>query len=240
MSDTYTYTQVRRVTPSGGSIVGGQSVTITGFGFAFATGSVTFGGFAATSVIIASNTQITAVTPPHQTGAVDVVVAGVGTGANLYTYSMPSVRLPPVPVASPVAQGGPRGNAGGLSQSPMELSNQKWLMQVKQVIESLPSFPVSADQIIGVLAVNQIPELPWNHIDKAGSSLADLGTRSASDLDSGVLGQPYGGTGRVNAFSFAPGSFTVQDGTFAVIVQSLQLTTTQSVTVLGSGILAVI
>lgn len=239
MSDTFTYTQVTRVTPSGGSISGLVPVTITGFGFDFATGSVTFGGTAATNVSVVSNTRITATVPAHVSGTVDVVVAGVGTGVGLYTYTQNTLKLPPVPVASPVAQGGFKG--GESSRAPMELANMKWLMEVKRVIENdVTNLPVSASSIVGEFSVDQIPELPWTKIDKTGSSLADLDTRSATDIDSGILGQPYGGTGRVNAYSFAPGSFTVVTGTFAIIVQSLQLTGTQSVEVQGTGILAVI
>lgn len=37
--------------------------------------------------------------------------------------------------------------------------------------------------------------IPWASVNKAGSSLADLTTRSASDLSSGVLAPTFGGTG---------------------------------------------
>lgn len=240
MSDTFTYTQVRRVDPRGGSIVGGTNVTITGFGFDFATGVVTFGGTAATNVAIVSNTQMTATVPAHVSGTVDVVVAGVGTLTNGYTYTKNLIKLPPVPVASPVVQGGIRGGSAS-GQSPMELSNQKWLMEVKRVLENdVVNLPTAADDIVGTFEVDQIPELPWDHISKDGSSLADLEMRSATDLASGILAQAYGGTGRPYAYSFAPGSFTVPTGTFALVVQSLRLAGNQSVTVQGDGILAVI
>lgn len=231
MADTYTYTQVRRVDPKGGTIAGGTPVTITGFGFNFATGGVTFGGVAATDVVIVSNTSITATVPAHAAGAVDVVVEGVGTGTSLYTYQNPSTQLlPRVPVT---------GGAGGTEQQ-LDIKNlAPWLYQVKKRIEQAPI--VDAASVIGVLSEDQIPELPWAKINKTGSSLADFTTRSASDLTSGVLRQPYGGTGRPNAYSFAPGSFTVADGTFALIVSHLDLTgAIDSVTVLGSGILAVL
>ena len=225
MADTYTYTQVRRVDPKGGSIVGLTPATITGFGFAFATGIVTFGGVAATDVDVVNNTTITVTVPAHVAGSVDVVVEGVGTGVGIYTYANPStVLLPRVPVKDDFSldiYGAP-----------------KWLMVVKQRIETAPI--VGADAIIGTLSEDQIPELPWSKINKTGSSLADLTIRSASDLTSGILRQPYGGTGRANAYSFAPGSFTVQDGTFAFVVSHLDIGTNDIVTVLGSGILAVL
>src|SRR5204863_3264756 len=64
---------VTGVTPSAGLTTGGQTVTITGNRFTGATG-VSFGGVAASSFIVKSDTQITAVTPPHTVGTVDVSV----------------------------------------------------------------------------------------------------------------------------------------------------------------------
>lgn len=225
MADTFTFTSVTRVSPPGGSIEGLTPVTITGFGFDFATGGVTFGGVAATNVSIVNNTTITARVPAHVAGAVDVVVAGVGTGIGLYTYQNPQTNLlPRVPVTV--------DNKLDVVGAP------KWLMVVKQRLEQ--GVLVGADQIVGLISLDQIPELPWTKIDKTGSSLADLTTRSASDLSSGILRQAYGGTGRANAYSFAPGSFTVTDGTFAPIVAHLDLGTNDIVTVLGTGILAVL
>jgi hypothetical protein len=72
---------VTGATPIAGLTTGGQTVTITGSGFTGATG-VSFGGVAASSFIIKSDTQITAVTPAHTAGTVDVAVAnpnGVST-----------------------------------------------------------------------------------------------------------------------------------------------------------------
>jgi hypothetical protein len=46
--------------------------------------------------------------------------------------------------------------------------------------------------------------LSWTQVDKSGSSLADLATRSASDLNSGTLAPARGGTG---IGSFTSGSF---------------------------------
>ena len=66
-----------------------DSVTLTGTGF-LAGATVTFGGVAATSVVVASSTSITCVVPTHALGAVDVVVTntdtGTGTLASGFTY----------------------------------------------------------------------------------------------------------------------------------------------------------
>jgi hypothetical protein len=68
-------------------------VTITGANLTGAT-SVRFGGTAATSFTINSATQITAITPGHAVGVVDVTVAtnnGTGTGVALYSYATATV-----------------------------------------------------------------------------------------------------------------------------------------------------
>ena len=59
------------LSPNTGPTAGGTSVTITGTGF-MAGAKVTFAGTAATSVVVNSATSITAVTPAHVAGAVDV------------------------------------------------------------------------------------------------------------------------------------------------------------------------
>ncbi|MGC9960588.1 MAG: IPT/TIG domain-containing protein [Acidimicrobiales bacterium] len=82
--DTFTYDTtpaVARLTPSAGKIAGGDSVIITGTGFANAS-AVTFGGTSATSYAVNSDTSITAITPAHAAGIVDAVVTNEsGTSA---------------------------------------------------------------------------------------------------------------------------------------------------------------
>ena len=76
------------VSPSSGAASGGTGVTLTGIGLTGATG-ITFGGTAATSVNVVNSTTVTAVTPAHATGAVDVVITtpgGSATKTNGYTY----------------------------------------------------------------------------------------------------------------------------------------------------------
>ena len=63
----------QRVSPNSGSTAGGTAVTITGTNFA-AGATVTFGGTAATNVVVVSSTTITATTPAGSAGAVTVTV----------------------------------------------------------------------------------------------------------------------------------------------------------------------
>lgn len=76
------------VTAATGPAAGGTLVTLTGSWFAGATG-VTFGGVAATSVVVVNRNKITCITPAHAAGAVSVVVTtpSGANGANaLFTY----------------------------------------------------------------------------------------------------------------------------------------------------------
>jgi len=79
---------VTAVTPITGAAAGGTPVTITGANFASGA-TVTFGGTAATSVVVTNSTSITAVTPAG-TGTVTVMVTNPdgsnGSLASAFTY----------------------------------------------------------------------------------------------------------------------------------------------------------
>lgn len=95
-SDPTTPPTVTSISPSSGSTAGGTSVIITGVGFTEATG-VTIGGVAATSVIVLSDTSVTAVTSAGTGGPASVVVAtasGISTANALYTYTDASAAPP--------------------------------------------------------------------------------------------------------------------------------------------------
>src|SRR5207245_10222688 len=64
---------VTSVTPNTGPTTGGTAVTIKGTNFD-APATVTFGGEAATSVVLVNFTTITAATPANTPGPVDLVV----------------------------------------------------------------------------------------------------------------------------------------------------------------------
>jgi hypothetical protein len=100
---------VSSVTPNSGSTNGGTGVTITGTNFA-AGATVTLGGTAATNVNVGSSTSITATTPAHAAGAVDVVVTNTGgqsgTLASGFTYSAPGPTVSSVSPNSGSTNGG--------------------------------------------------------------------------------------------------------------------------------------
>lgn len=78
---------VSSLSPSSGSTAGGTTVTIAGTDLIGAT-AVTFGGVAATNVTFVSYFEITAVSPLHAAGTVDVVVTTLGgtSAAVVYEY----------------------------------------------------------------------------------------------------------------------------------------------------------
>ena len=88
---------VSSVTPDSGSTVGGSSITINGTGF-LANATVSLGGNPATSVTVDNSSTITALTPAHAAGPVNVVVTNTdaqsGTKVNGYTYVEPQVGMP--------------------------------------------------------------------------------------------------------------------------------------------------
>jgi hypothetical protein len=87
---------VSSVSPNSGSTAGGTAVTITGTNFA-AGATVTFGGTAATNVVVVSGTQITATTPAGSVGAVTVTVTNLGAQsgslASGFTYVVPTTAI---------------------------------------------------------------------------------------------------------------------------------------------------
>jgi hypothetical protein len=96
------------ITPAFGPLAGGGAVTLTGTGFR-AGATVTFGGAAATAVVIGSATSITCTTPAHAAGLIDVVVtnsdAKSGTKTGGYEYAAAPTLAALSPTSGPIAGG---------------------------------------------------------------------------------------------------------------------------------------
>lgn len=91
---------VTGVMPSAGPLAGGISITITGTGFR--TGAaVTVGGVAATNVVVLDATTITATTPGHAAGPVDVVVHNTDGQSGSRTSGFTYVPQPTVTAVTP-------------------------------------------------------------------------------------------------------------------------------------------
>jgi hypothetical protein len=96
--------------PSGG-LAGGSRVTLTGTGFVGGA-TMTFGGTAATNVTASSATTITATTPAHAIGAVDVVVTNPDKQAATLVLGYTFGAVSPLPGIQP--PGSPGGVPGPL------------------------------------------------------------------------------------------------------------------------------
>ena len=98
---------VTAVSPPAGPVAGGTLVTLTGTGLTGTTG-VTFDGVAATGVTVVDATTLTALTPGHAAGAVDVSVTTVGGSGTLddgFTYVAPPTLASVNPADGPAAGG---------------------------------------------------------------------------------------------------------------------------------------
>src|SRR4029077_14703563 len=94
---------VTSVSPTSGSSAGGTTITIAGSDFR--SPSVTVGGNAATGVVVNSSTQLTAKTPAHATGLVDITVTDSdGQHATLPVgFSYPSAGTVPIATLAPTS-----------------------------------------------------------------------------------------------------------------------------------------
>jgi glucose/arabinose dehydrogenase len=105
---------VASITPNTGTTSGGTTVTIMGTGF-LSGAAVKVGGTSATGITVVNGTSITATTPAHAAGAVNVVVTNTdaqsGTMTGGYTYTTPPPANPAPTVTSITPNTGPTSGA---------------------------------------------------------------------------------------------------------------------------------
>ena len=111
LNNAYTYVSgalptVTSVSPNSGSTLGGTAVTITGTNFA-AGATVTFGGTAATNVVVVNSTTITATAPAGSAGAVTVTVTNPGAQSGSLTNGYTYAAVPTAPSGLTAGGGGP-------------------------------------------------------------------------------------------------------------------------------------
>jgi len=117
---TFAPIAITDVSPAIGPTAGGETVTINGSGFTSNT-TVSFGGTAAKSVTFGSATQLTAVTPAHSGGTVDVKAQDPAGSFNLpavYQYTAGPVVLSLSP-AEGIFGGGTRVALSGYNLAPV-------------------------------------------------------------------------------------------------------------------------
>jgi hypothetical protein len=187
---------ITSVSPTSGSVLGGTAITVTGTGFVSGA-TMTIGGSAATNVTFVNATTLTATTPSHAEGVVDVVVANpVGTSDTLasgYTYI-----AVPVPVISSVTPN--KGSTAGGGQVAISGSN----------------FASGATvQIGGVAATNVVISSATSIQATVPAHAAGQVTVTVTNLGGapGTLANGYQYLSPVTAAADGPDSISVQDGT---------------------------
>lgn len=96
--------QIFSIMPTSGTPLGGDTVTINGVSFS-SPPSVTFGTTGAVSVTFVNSSQITAITPQHSPGKVDVTVTNPNGSASTlpssFIFSQVTLAQPPQPKQQP-------------------------------------------------------------------------------------------------------------------------------------------
>jgi hypothetical protein len=110
LASSFTYVappSLTSVSPTDGPAAGGTSVTLVGSGLT-GTSGVTFDGLPATTVQVVDDSTVTATTPAHAAGVVDVSVTtsgGADTLTNAFTYVAVPTLTAVTPDIGPVAGG---------------------------------------------------------------------------------------------------------------------------------------
>jgi Metallo-peptidase family M12/IPT/TIG domain len=197
---------VSAVNPKTGSTAGGTAVTISGSAFQ-AGASVTFGGTAATSVVVVNATTITAVTPARSTGSVAVAVTNPGglssSLANGFFYA------PPAPVTSYYTMAPCRAvdtrNANGASGGPVLAPSQVRTFPIasacslpagaRSVVVNVTSVSPTASGSFGLFPGNAFPMGTSVLNFSAGQTRASFAILMLSTDGAGSLGVINGSAG---------------------------------------------
>lgn len=217
------------VSPNQGLPAGGTLVTLTGTNFASGA-TVTFGGVAATNVTFVSATQLTAKTPAHDAGTVDVVVT-VGALTAPKTGGFTYTSNPTTTSSSSSTSGGTNPNTsttgtstgpGGAPTAAQILSaNQKVKVTVthedgKNTVKfELPKTGLPAT-VLGVQVWRSnspytlVATLPSSDPDFKDGSYVDDDAAQAKDTTKYLVTMYYGATSAFGLFTQATAPDTAQ------------------------------
>jgi len=119
---------ITNVSPASGTTAGGTSITITGTDFNIGA-TVMIGGAAATNVVVASSTAITATTPAGTSGPQDVTVTNTDTGTVTstggFTYVTPVATSPTTLPATAITSS--NATLNGLNGSAAATDSSFWV-----------------------------------------------------------------------------------------------------------------
>ena len=208
------------ITPASGPLAGGTSVTIAGTNFTGAT-AVTFGGTAATSFTVNNATSITAVTPAHAAGAVNVVVAapgGSGTGTNAYTY-VTALTLSSTPSASThIGQNYSQANAAGGGTTPYTYAISGGSLPAGTTLNTstglISGTPTALGNFSYTVKVTDSSPAPQTATQTVSGSITSAVTTTSlsSSLNPSQVGQSVTFTATVTGAGTPTGSVTFMDG----------------------------
>jgi hypothetical protein len=207
---------VTAVSPNSGSTTGGTTVTITGTGFAGAT-AVRFDNTPAVSFTVVSPTTITATTPAHEPGGVNVRVTtprGTAAGFSLFTY------VTPRPTVFSVSPG--RGPTAGGTNVTITGSNFTGATRVVFGDTPAPNFTVVNATTIAATA-------PPHAVGTVGVRVV---TASGSSTATGMF--TYVASSQATITSLSPNSGPIAGGT-SVTIRGTRFTGASVVTFGGSS-----
>jgi hypothetical protein len=270
-ADQFTYTDtapaVTGVSPSGGALAGGGSVTITGTGFTNAQ-AVYFGGTGA-SYTVNSATQITATAPAGAAGAVDVQVvdpyglaSAPGTADQYTYYDVPVITAlspgsdtksggVPVTITGTNLAGATAVTFGGVAAAGFTVNSPTSITAVTPAQSGTGAVNVVVTTPGGTSAAASFSYTASNAVSWVGPSSGSWGTASnwsggavpgAGDdvtIGSGVTVTHSSGTDSVHRLTVG-GTLTLSGGTLSVGATSTVANLTQSGgTLAGAGTLTV-
>ena len=214
---------ISSVTPSTGPTGGGTPVTINGNKLQSGA-TVTFGGVVGTSVNVASSTQMTAVTPAHALGSVDVTVTNPGgksaTLAGGFGYQNAAPTISSINPTSGPTSGGTAVNITGAN----------FVLGAVVLFGSLQATSVTvtnATQIQAVSpaesggAVNVVVKNPYGQTATLSGAFSYTATATGAPSISGLSPNtgPDGTQTLINGSNFASGAVVSFGGTQASSVQ---------------------
>jgi len=195
--------QITSVSPVSGPIAGGTTVTVRGYGFV-AGATVTVGGVAATGVVVAGSTSLTAVTGAHATGLADLTVSIPGPRSATFAQGF-FFAPPPSPAnyytLTPCRLVDTRG-----SQAPALAPSERRVFAITGVACGVPATAKAVAvnvTVTGAAAPGHIRMAPGNGLSDSSAINFSPGQTRANN---GVVLLATDGTGGVSATNRSAGA----------------------------------
>lgn len=215
---------VSQVSPPNGPTAGGTTVTVTGLNFV-APCSIAFGGNAASNVTFVSANSLTATTPAHAAGPVDVsVTCGTDqyTFGNGFTYV---AKAPQLSSISPVSGSTTGGTTVAVSGSDLRSSCGVFFggVAAKVIGDQTPDKFIVTTPAHDAAAVDVTLQCDDGASSKLSSAFAFVpGSEPAAVIgDVDPLAAPAGQTVTINGFRFRPSDTITFADTRAAVVSTL-------------------